>query len=270
MTRWAGTPAAADLDESASSASPTVLSKRTRRSSSRENPVDPATGQRVRLSWTRQTGVVRPGDGGRRRACPACGLCGSSKCASGTTGNRAGRAAADRTRDDGVTPPAATARRPARAGLTAQSMHHVCASRAFGIAATSATAKRTPYPASAGSPWLCRRVTAADGDRRSEQNTRSVTRRMTVRMVPAEKFGITNRRLPGPHRVGRRWGWSVARLRSVINPGRWCTTNNRRSVRRRHSAEPAVAPRKVNMSLRRVDAWPSRLEAGSRHGWSSC
>jgi hypothetical protein len=32
------------------------------------------------------------------------------------------------------------------------------------------------------------------------------------------------------------------------------------------SAEPAVASRKVNMSLRRADAWPSRLEAESRHG----
>ena len=32
------------------------------------------------------------------------------------------------------------------------------------------------------------------------------------------------------------------------------------------SAEPAVAPRKLNMSLRRADARPSRLEAESPHG----
>jgi hypothetical protein len=50
----------------------------------------------------------------------------------------------------------------------------------------------------------------------------------------------------------------------------WTSAQCRLYASRLLSAERAVAPRKVNMSLRRVDAWPSRLEAGSRHGWSSC
>ncbi len=47
------------------------------------------------------------------------------------------------------------------------------------------------------------RVIATDCDGRSEQNTRSIIRRVMTRLVPAERFGITNRHLRGPHRVGR-------------------------------------------------------------------
>ena len=50
-------------------------------------------------------------------------------------------------------------------------------------------------------PMVVTRATAADSDRRSERNTRSIIRRMPARMIPAEKFGITNKRLHGPHRV---------------------------------------------------------------------
>jgi hypothetical protein len=45
------------------------------------------------------------------------------------------------------------------------------------------------------------RVIAADCDGRSEQNTRSIIRRVMTRLVPAERFGITNRHLRGPHRI---------------------------------------------------------------------
>jgi hypothetical protein len=54
-----------------------------------------------------------------------------------------------------------------------------------------------------GQPMAVSPVIAADGDRRSEQNTRSITRQITARTIPAEEFGITNRRPRGPHRVGR-------------------------------------------------------------------